>query len=147
MMALQVKFTWTDAYGRSKSQTHTTTEVTIAGALTEVTNYVALFTPVSDAGLTSVSISRKDIAAAYAATAGANIDVNGSLQTQGVDGFKYDLDLPMVKSTLVTGGGAIITTDVNLVAFTDQFLVGGKWRVNNRFPSAISSVISGSLDK
>lgn len=146
-MALQVQFSWLDSYNRVRRQTLTTTEATIALALTEVTAFVALFDPVSDGGLQGVSISTRDNSDAFAAAAGANIDVNASLSVQGADGFKYDLNLPMIIDSLVTGGGAIDIADVALVAFTNQFLSAGKWRVNNRFPTDITSVISGQLDK
>lgn len=144
---LGVQFSWVDDYGRVRRQTLTTTSTTIATALVDVTAFVALFTPVSDGGLTQVSISEVDSGDAYAAVADSNIDVNGSLKVQGADSFKYDLNLPMIKSTMVTGGGAILIGDAAMVAFTNQFLVAGKWRVNNRFPTEITSVISGQLDK
>lgn len=146
-MALPVQFRWLDTFGRVKRQTLTTTSTTLAAALTDVTAFVALWDAVSDGGLESVSISQTDESDAFAAAAGSNIDVNGSLLVQGDDGFKYDLNLPMILSSLVTGGGAINIADAALVSFTDQFLTGGKWRVNNRFPTFITSVISGQLDK
>lgn len=144
---LAVQFTWLDAFGRLKRQTLITTAATIALALVEVTAFVALFTPISDGGLVNVSISTKDNADAFAATAGSNVDVNGSLKVAGADGFNYDLNVPMISSSLVTGGGAINIGDLALVAWTNQFLLAGNWRVNNRFPTEITSVISGQLDK
>lgn len=144
---LQVQFRWLDIHGRVKRQTLTTTSTTLAAALTDVTAFVALFDAVSDGGLQSISVSVQNDDDTYAAAAGSNIDVNGSLKVQGDDGFKYDLNLPMILSSLVTGGGAINIGDAALVSFTDQFLTGGKWRVNNRFPTFITSVISGQLDK
>lgn len=146
-MPLSVTFKWLDAYGRETRQTLTTTSTTIADALTDVTAFVALQAAVSDAGLTNVSISEVDNSDAYAAVAGANIDVNASLQVQGADGFKYDLDMHIIKDTKVTGGGAVILSDLDVLAWTNQFLAGGKWRVNNRFPSAITAVLKGQLDK
>lgn len=144
---LQVQFRWVDEFGRVKRQTLTTTAATIALALTEITSFIALFDAVSDGGLQSVSISVNNLDDAFAAAAGSNIDTNGSLQVQGADGFKYDLNVPMILSSLVTGGGAIIIGDAAMVAFTNQFLVAGDWRMNNRFPTEITSVISGQLDK
>lgn len=144
---LQVQFRWLDAFGRIKRQTLTTTAATIAAALTNVAAFVALFDAVSDGGLQSVSISVQNLDDAYSAEAVSNIDVNGSLKVQGDDGFKYDLNVPMILSSLVTGGGAINIGDAAMVSFTDQFLTGGDWRVNNRFPTFITSVISGQLDK
>jgi len=144
---LRVLFSWTDGYGRIRQQTLTTTETTIAGALTEIALFVAKWDAISDGGLTQVSISQRDTSDAFAAVAGSNVDVNASLQVQGADGFKYDLNVPMINDTFVTGGGAIIIGDAAVVAFTDQFLVAGKWRMNNRFPTDITSVISGQLDK
>lgn len=144
---LAVQFAWLDGFGRIKRQTLTTTAATIALALTEVATFIALFTPTSDAGLVQVSISTKDNTDAYAAVAGSNVDVNASLQVVGADGFNYDLNIPMIKDAFVTGGGAIVISDAVIVAHTDQFLVAGDWRVNNRFPTAITSVSSGQLDK
>jgi hypothetical protein len=146
-MALPVQFRWLDIHGRVKRQTLTSTATTLAAALTDVTAFVALFDAVSDGGLQSVSISQTDDSDAFVAAAGSNIDVNGSLLVQGDDGFKYDLNLPMILASLVTGGGAIDIGDAALVSFTNQFLTGGAWRVNNRFPTFITSVISGQLDK
>lgn len=144
---LQVQFRWLDIHGRVKRQTLTTTATTIAAALTNVTAFVALFDAVSDGGLQSVSVAVQNDDDTYAAAAGSNIDVNGSLKVQGDDGFKYDLNVPMILASLVTGGGAINIGDAALVSFTNQFLTGGVWRVNNRFPTFITSVISGQLDK
>ncbi len=146
-MALAVQYGWLDGYSRLRRQTLTTTSTTIAAALTDVTAFVALWDAVSNGGLQQVSISTRDNADAFAAVAGSNIDVNASLRVQGADGFKYDLDLPMIIDSLVNSGGSIIIGDAALVAWTNQFLVGGKWRVNNRFPTEITSVISGELDK
>lgn len=144
---LPVQFRWLDAYGRVRRQTLTTTATTIALALTEVASFVPLFDAISDGGLQSVSVNSQDEAEAYAAAAGSNIDVNASLQVQGDDGYKYDLNVPMIQAALVIGGGAIDISDANLVAFTNQFLVGGTWRMNNRTPTFITSVIKGILDK
>ncbi len=144
---LQVQYRWLDIHGRVKRQTLTTTATTIAAALTNVTAFVALFDAISDGGLQSVSVAVQNDDDTYAAAAGSNIDVNGSLKVQGDDGFKYDLNVPMILASLVTGGGAINIGDAALVSFTDQFLTGGVWRVNNRFPTFITSVISGQLDK
>lgn len=144
---LPVQFRWLDAYGRVRRQTLTTTATTIALALTEVASFVPLFDAISDGGLQSVSVNSQDEGDAYAAAAGSNIDVNASLQVQGDDGYKYDLNVPMIQAALVIGGGAIDISDANLVAFTNQFLVGGTWRMNNRTPTFITSVIKGILDK
>lgn len=146
-MALPVQFRWLDTFGRVKRQTLTSTATTLAQAITDVGAFVTLWDAVSDGGLESVSISQTDLTDAFAAGAGSNIDVNGSLLCQGDDGFKYDLNLPMILASLVTGGGAIDIGDAALVAFTNQFLTAGAWRLNNRFPTFITSVISGQLDK
>lgn len=144
---LPVQFRWLDAYGRVRRQTLTTTATTIALALTEVASFVPLFDAISDGGLQSISINNQDESDAYVAAAGSNIDVNASLQVQGADGYKYDLNVPMIQAALVIGGGAIDISDAGLVAFTNQFLAGGTWRMNNRTPTAITSVIKGILDK
>lgn len=144
---LPVQFRWLDAYGRVRRQTLTTTATTIADALTNVAAFVPLFDAISDGGLQSVSVNSQDEAEAYAAAAGSNIDVNASLQVQGDDGYKYDLNVPMIQAALVIGGGAIDISDANLVAWTNQFLTGGVWRMNNRTPTFITSVIKGILDK
>lgn len=146
-MPLKVQFRWLDSKGRVKRQTHTVTDTTIAAALTSTTAFVALFDAVSGGGLQSVSIAIQDDGDAFAAEAGSSIDRNGTLQVQGDDGFKYPLNIPMIDDDLVTGGGAITIGAAELVSFTDQFLTAGKWRVNNRFPTFITSVISGQLDK
>lgn len=146
-MSLPVQFRWLDSYGRVRRQTLTTTATTIAAALTDVAAFVPLFDAISDGGLQSISVNSQDEGDAYAAEAGSNIDVNASLQVQGADGYKYDLNVPMIQAALVVGGGAINISDAALVAFTNQFLVGGAWRMNNRTPTAIISVIKGILDK
>ncbi len=144
---LQVQFSWIDSYGRTKRQTLTSTSTTIAAALVDVVAFAPIYDAVADGGLSGVSISIKDTATTLVAAAASNIDVNASLQVQGADSFKYDLNLPMINPTFVTGGGSVVITDPLMVAFTDQFLVGGSWRMNNRFPTAITSVIKGQLDK
>lgn len=146
-MPLPVQFRWTDSKGRVKRQTLTVDVTTIAAALTAINLFVPLFDAVSDGGLQSISINQSDDTEAYAADAASNIDTNGSLQVLGADGFKYDLNIPMILLSLVTGGGAIDILDAALVAFTDQFMASGDWMVNNRFPTNIISVISGQLDK
>ncbi len=146
-MALPVQFRWLDTYGRVKRQTLTTTATTIATALTDVAAFVPLFDAISDGGLQSVSVNTQNEDEAFAAAAGSNVDVNASLQVQGADGYKYDLNVPMIQAAMVIGGGAINISDAAMVAFTNQFLVGGAWRMNNRVPTAIISVIKGILDK
>lgn len=145
-MAFQVRFAWLDIQGRTKNQTVTTTAATIAAALTDVANYVAKFTVISDGGLADISISVTNSDDAFVAAAGTNVDVGATFQMQTPSQGKKIMRLPMIKDALVTGG-EVILTDLGVLAWTDLFLTGGVWRLNNANPTFQTAVLKGTLDK
>ncbi|MBW8036452.1 MAG: hypothetical protein FVQ79_12715 [Planctomycetes bacterium] len=144
-MAFQVRFAWLDIQGRTKNQTITTTAATIAAALTDVANYVAKFTVISDGGLTDISISVTNADDAFVAGPGTNVDVGATFQMQTPTQGKKIMRLPMIKDALVTGG-EVILTDLGVLAWTDLFLTGGVWRLNNANPTFQTAVLKGTLD-
>lgn len=146
-MALAVTYTFTDDEGRSTTRTWTTTSSTIALALVDVTAFVAILTAAFDCGLSGVTITNKSIADDFAATADANIDEGATFQVTADDGYDYSIKVPIPKLAIRAGGGAIDLANAQVLAFTNQFLTGGKWRVNNRAPTFVTVVNKGLLDK
>lgn len=146
-MPLAVTFTLTDAEGRSTTRTWTTTSSTIADALTDITAFVAILTPAFDVGLSGITITQKSIADDYAPISGSNIDEGATFKVTAEDGYDYSIKVPIPKAVIRIGGGAIDLTHALTLAFTNQFLTGGKWRVNNRSPKFVATVNQGLLDK
>lgn len=144
---LAVTFTFVDDEGRSTNRTWTTTSTTIADAITDVAAFATIMTAAFDCGLSGVIITEKDVAADYAAVAGANIDEGATFKVTADDGYDYSIKVPIPKAAIRAGGGAIDLTDALTLAFTNQFLTGGKWRVNVRAPTFVTSVNAGLLDK
>jgi len=142
-----VRFTYIDAYGRRITQTLTSTATTIPDAITAVGLFAPLMQAISDGGLEEVTFTSKSTASAYAVTAGANRDVAATMQLKTSVGYDYALKIPMVKSSLVEAGGGIDTSDADMLAYLNQFLTGGGWRLNNRTPVYMVQVVGGELDK
>jgi len=145
-MTLPVTFTFVDSLARKTTRTWTTTSVTIVDALTDATALAALLDAVTEGGLQEITITRKDTAAAFAFSAGPNIDENASVKVPAADGRDYDFDLPMPIAALRLAGGAIDTANANFIALFDAFGVASAWRINNFTPTAISLVRSALLD-
>lgn len=146
-MALAVTFKLTDAEGRSTNRTWTTTSSTIADALTDVGAFATILAAAFDCGLSGVTITQKDGSDDYAAIAASNIDEGATFKVTADDGFDYSIKVPIPKAAIRAGGGAIDLADILTTNFTDQFLTGGKWRVNNRAPTFVTAVNKGLLDK
>lgn len=143
---LAVKFTFTDANGRSTARTWTTTSATLADAIVDVGVMAGLIDAISDCGLSGVVITQKDEAANFTPVAASNLDVGATFNVTADDGFKYNIKLPIPVAAIQIGGGAISLVDLGVVAFLDQFLLAGKWRVNNRNPQDVVLVNTGTLD-
>jgi hypothetical protein len=62
------------------------------------------------------------------------------------DGFKYGIKVPIPVAGIRAGGGAINLADASVIAFTDLFKTGGKWRVNARTPTFAVTIDEGLLD-
>jgi hypothetical protein len=100
-----------------------------------------------DCGLSGIIITEKNGAADYAAIAGSNIDEGATFKVTADDGFDYSIKVPIPKAAIRAGGGTIDLADILVTAFTDQFLTGGKWRVNQRAPTFVTAVNQGLLDR
>jgi len=146
-MSLAVTFSLTDAEGRSTTRTWTTTSTTIADAITDVAAFAAILTAAFDCGLSGITITQKDSAADFAPAAGSNVDEGATFKVTADDGYDYSIKVPIPKAAIRAGGGTIDLADPLVTAFTDQFLTGGKWRVNNRAPTFVTTVNKGLLDK
>lgn len=146
-MPLQVTFTFTDDNGRTTNRTWTTTSTTIADAITDVAAFAAITVAAFDCGLSGVIITEKDSAADYTAVANSNIDEGATFKVTANDGYDYSIKVPIPKVAIRAGGGAIDLTDPLVLAFTNQFLTAGKWRVNARAPTFVTIVNAGLLDK
>lgn len=144
---LAVTFTFTDDNGRTTNRTFTTTSTTIADAITDVAAFATIATAAFDCGLNGVTITEKDSAADYAAVANSNIDEGATFKVTADDGYDYSIKMPIPKVAIRAGGGAINLADPLVLAFTNQFLTGGKWRVNTRAPTFVTVVNQGLLDK
>lgn len=145
-MALAVTMTFTDDNGRSTNRTFTTTSSTISDAITDVADFATKADAILDCGLSGVSITTKDNAADFAPLADSNLDEGVTFQVTADDGFKYSIKMPIPSAAIRVGGGAISLVDAGVIAFTDLFKTGGKWRVNNRTPTFVTTVDKGLLD-
>lgn len=146
-MSLAVGFTLTDAEGRSTLRTWTTTSTTLAAALTDIAAFAVILAAAFDCGLSGVTITQKSAADDYSPIAGSNIDEGATFGVTADDGYDYSIKVPIPKAAIRAGGGAIDLTDALTIAFTDQFLTAGKWRVNQRAPTFVTTVNRGLLDK
>jgi hypothetical protein len=145
-MSLAVTFTFTDDNGRSTARTFTTTSTTIADALTDVADFATKVDAAFDCGLSGVIITEKDGGADFSPVANSNIDEGATFVVTADDGFKYNIKIPVPNVSIRAGGGAIDLADPLVIAVTDLFLTGGKWRVNSRSPTFVVTVDKGLLD-
>ena len=141
-----VKFNFRDSRGRPTSRSLGHSGVVIADILTDVGTLAGLWNPLTDLALEGVSVSFTDIGAAFAGTPPSNVDENVSVQVSGVDGYKYDLDLPDVPDAK-TPSEQMSIADTDLVAFIAQFQGANPWRVNLRNPTQVATIIKATLDK
>ncbi len=145
-MAYTVKFNFRDSRGRTVSRSLHNDEPLIADVITDVGELTTLWNPITDLAFEEVVITSRNTADAFAGAAVSNRDENTSVKVMGEDGYVYDFDLPDVPDALHPGE-TLDVTDAAVVAFFDEFLTAGPWRVNLRNPTAIASLISGKLDK
>ncbi len=145
-MTLAVTFSFTDDNGRATNRTFTTTSTTIADALTDVGDFATKVNAAFDCGLSGVIITEKDNAADFAALAASNIDEGATFKVLADDGYTYNIKIPIPAASIRAGGGAIDLTDPLVIAVTDLFKTGGKWRVNSRNPTFVVTVEKGLLD-
>jgi len=146
-MAFTVKFNFTDALERKTSRSFHSTRALIADVIADVAVFAPLWNAVSEGGLQDVVITQTSEAAAFAASAGSNIDENASLKVLGADGFNYDFDLAMPIQVLRLIGGGIDLANIDLLALIAQFQGANAWRVNLRNPTQINTLVAGVLDK
>lgn len=145
-MSYTVKFNFRDSRGRSVSRSLHNDEPLIADVLTDVGELTALWNPLTDLAFENVVVTRRDDSDAFAGATVSNRDENTSVKVLAEDGYVYDFDLPDIPDALHPGE-TLDVTDAAVVAFFDEFLTAGPWRINLRTPTAIASLISGKLDK
>jgi hypothetical protein len=147
-MAATVTFSFIDEWGGAEtSRSFHNTEALIADVLSDVAELAADFQAATQGGLRNVTITFKDTSQAFAAESPSNLDENASIKVRGNDGRLYDFDLPMPVAGLRLPGRQIDTANVVLTAVTDNFLVGGAWRLNLNNPTYITAIEGGILDK
>lgn len=135
-----------DSRQRNTSRTIWNTQTTIALVAAEIASLAALWNPLTDLQLVSVLIGFDDEASAFAGETVSSIDAGVSVQVRGGDGRLYDFDLPAVPNTL-TVSEAMPTDGAALVAFFDEFAVGGTWRLNISNPTTVTAIVKATLDK
>jgi hypothetical protein len=140
------RFNFMDSRGRSTSRTFAHVSDVFATVLAAAATLAALWDVLTDLQLVNVTISLTDMAPAFAGEAPSNIDENTSVKVLGADGRVYDVDLPDMPDSF-TPSGMIDPTDPDIVAWFDEFGPASSWRVNLNNPTAITQIISGSLDK
>lgn len=146
-MAFEVTFHWIDGLkGKRFTRLHNTNAL-IADVLLDITTIAALYDAVMLGGLKKVTISQHSTAEASAPEAGANADENASIQVNGADGYVYDFDLPMPDLAVINTDRSVDVTNAGIIALFAAFGAGDVWRINLRNPTAIASVIGGTLDK
>lgn len=141
-----VRFNFRDSRGRNTSRTYWNTAVNdVAQTITDAGALALLLDPLTDLALVDITITYPG-AASFAGAAVSNVDENVSVKVEGGDGRIYDVDIPdMPDAKMPTE--VLDITDVDVVAFFNQFLVAGPWRVNLNNPTDIATVIRGTLDK
>jgi len=118
----------------------------IADALTDIGTLAALWNTITEVMLVDVVLTQVDASETFAGAAVSNVDENTSVKVEGADGRTYDVDLPDLPDAKHPIA-ALDITDVDIVAFFDEFAVGQNWRVNLNNPTDITSILSGLLDK
>lgn len=141
-----VKFTFRDSRGRAISRTLAHEGTVVADILSDAGTLAGLWNPLTDLAFESVVVSFVDPSGAFAGAAVSNRDEGVSVQVQGGDGRKYDFDLPdMPDAKMPTE--LLDVTDIDVVAFFDQFNTPNPWRINLNNPTPITALIKGVLDK
>ncbi len=108
-MGTKLHVTLDDAYGRTTSRVYGMEEVaTLAQMQTDAAELLTALEAVSDLGCVKARISFEVTDPAYAETAGANIDVGGTLSGWVDAGQKKaSLKIPSIKPALVSADGSI----------------------------------------
>jgi len=145
-MATPVTFHFLDSRGRDTSRTVVNTSDVLVDVISAATTLAGLWNPLTDMGLTGVTISIKSPTPNFAGAAISNKDENTSVQVVQANGRKYDFDLPDVPDAKHPTELMDIT-DLDLVAFFNAFAPAGTWRVNVANPQAISQVLRARLDE
>jgi hypothetical protein len=147
-MPANVTFHFVDQWGGAEtSRSYHNTQALVADVLTDVAALAANFQAAIQGGLKNVNITFNDTTQAFVAEDPSNLDENASIKVRGNDGRLYDFDLPMPAQGLRLPGRQIDTANVVLTNVTDNFLVGGTWRLNLNNPTYITAIEGGILDK
>lgn len=143
-MAISVRITMVDDYGRTLGKGVETLDTVIATAITHVGAYLTALNAVSDAGW-----SKQDYLAAGVVTqapgAGANRDVGATLKVTLDNGKHYPFRIPMPKAAIINADGSVDVADADVLALIALFETAGYLRVSDG--NFITAVLSGSLDK
>jgi len=143
-MAFLINITWLDDYGRTTTKRYENNRTLLADALTDAAALIAAMADISDAGVVKFDVQHT-VANPVAATAGANVDVGGTLHCILDNAKGYALHVPMIMAAKVGPGGVIDVSDADIITFTDLFLTGGHFRMSEG--NYLVSVESGELDK
>src|SRR4030065_265136 len=103
-MGFLATLTLVDAMNRNTSKELECEATVLATALTDIDDYLVDLATVSDLGLTKINYSEKDVADAYAATAGSNVDTGATFRLLLSDGNIIAYKIPGFKQSLADGG-------------------------------------------
>jgi hypothetical protein len=136
-----------DAQGRRTTKEFSDTTATIADGQTAMNALITDFIAVSDIG-TSKYTTGTELAAVHAVGAAANKDEAVVMRLQMTDGTIENFRIPAPAKDgngvfEYVSGGVVDIANANIVAFFDNFLAGGVFRVNGK---TLSSIISGVLE-
>jgi len=143
----KVLFNLLDSNGRETTRSWFNTQAAIADVLTDAATLAGLLAAITDLAIISCVVTFTDPSVAEAGAAVSNIDEGVTVQVLGADGYKYPVNIPDVPDAKVSGG-AMSTTDADLVAFFNEFDPStGTWRVNLRNPVGVTQILRATLDK
>lgn len=144
-MAFLATLTLVDAMNRNTSKELECEATVLATALTDIDDYLVDLATVSDLGLTKINYSEKDVADAYAATAGSNVDTGATFRLLLSDGNIIAYKIPGFKQSLADGAGNIDPADADVAAYFDNFEAAGAFTVGRL--RTVVTVLSGEMDK
>ncbi|GAH91338.1 unnamed protein product [marine sediment metagenome] len=142
-MAFEVGVQFLDDYGRTTTRRFQNTDALVADALTSVGSLVANFLAVSDLGTLKHDVAVRTVEANPAQT-GANKDVGGTLHCVLDNSKLYPLKIPGIRDTMLNPDGSIDLEDLAIVAYFENFMTAGKFRVSEG--NYVVSVLYGELD-
>jgi hypothetical protein len=144
----KLSLSFADAYGReTKRIVEIGSEDTRAEMVAAAAAFSALLEEVTDLRLVRADWIVQAVDSGFAVTAGANVDVGGTVSGYLTDGNgkKGSLKIPGIKAAMVKANGELDLTDEDLAAFLAQFEAAGNCYISDG--ESVDTWIKGVLDK